>query len=76
MARTFAEYTPEEKLAVMISSEADQRRQSLLATARKVECENLLQEALYLLQQAKTGRPYKRDLKTLQLGAAVYFGSP
>ena len=73
MARAFAEYSTEEKLAMMTASEAAQRRTGQLLYERKLECESLLGEALLLLQQAKHGKPYKRAFRRLQHDVAVYF---
>ena len=63
MSRTFAEYTSEEKIQVLMASELSKSSQLRDAHEDLLLVSGLLGQALRLLDAVDKGKPYKRAYK-------------
>ncbi len=60
MSRTFAEYSPQEKLDVTQQAHSSALQLLLAEEHKTMELENKLHYALDLLQDARFGKPFKK----------------
>ena len=66
MSRTFAEYSNDEKVQILMNSNMSQQSQLSMALEDIETYRSVLSEALELLERANKGKPFKRDYKLLK----------